>query len=61
LPGASIVATAPGKVLRFQKKGPGGLEILVQHNGFVGINPLFEVGSVIMKSENYHSGYFLTS
>jgi murein DD-endopeptidase MepM/ murein hydrolase activator NlpD len=36
-PGASIVAIAPGKVIRIQKKGPGGLEILVQHNGFVGI------------------------
>ena len=37
-PGASIVATAPGKVIRIQKKGPGGLEILVQHDGFVGIH-----------------------
>jgi murein DD-endopeptidase MepM/ murein hydrolase activator NlpD len=36
-PGASIVATAPGKVIRIQRKGPGGLEILVQHDGFVGI------------------------
>jgi hypothetical protein len=36
-PGASIVATAPGKVFRMQKKGPGGLEILVQHDGFIGI------------------------
>jgi hypothetical protein len=36
-PGASIVATAPGKVIRIQKKGPGGLEILVQHYGFVAI------------------------
>lgn len=36
-PGASIVATAPGKVIRIQKKGPGGLEILVQHEGFVAI------------------------
>jgi murein DD-endopeptidase MepM/ murein hydrolase activator NlpD len=36
-PGASIVATAPGRVIRIQKKGPGGLEILVQHDGFVGI------------------------
>jgi hypothetical protein len=33
---ASIVATAPGKVIRIQKKGPGGLEILVPHDGFVG-------------------------
>lgn len=36
-PGASIVATAPGRVIRIQRKGPGGLEILVQHDGFVGI------------------------
>jgi murein DD-endopeptidase MepM/ murein hydrolase activator NlpD len=36
-PGASIVATAPSKVIRIQKKGPGGLEFLVQHDGFVGI------------------------
>jgi len=36
-PGASIVATAPGKVIRMQKKGPGGFEILVQHDGFIGI------------------------
>jgi murein DD-endopeptidase MepM/ murein hydrolase activator NlpD len=36
-PGASIVATAPGKVIRIQKKGPGGLEFLVQHDGFVAI------------------------
>ena len=35
--GASVLATAPGKVIRVQKKGPGGLEILVQHDGFVGI------------------------
>src|SRR4051812_11885360 len=36
-PGASVVATAPGKVIRIQKKGPGGLEFLVQHDGFVAI------------------------
>jgi hypothetical protein len=35
--GALIVATAPGKVIRIQRKGPGGLEILVQHDGFVAI------------------------
>jgi murein DD-endopeptidase MepM/ murein hydrolase activator NlpD len=35
--GASIVATAPGRVIRIQRKGPGGLEILVQHEGFVAI------------------------
>jgi murein DD-endopeptidase MepM/ murein hydrolase activator NlpD len=36
-PGASIVATAPGRMIRIQKKGAGGLEILVQHDGFVAI------------------------
>jgi murein DD-endopeptidase MepM/ murein hydrolase activator NlpD len=35
--GAPVLATAPGKVIRVQRKGPGGLEILVQHDGFVGI------------------------
>jgi murein DD-endopeptidase MepM/ murein hydrolase activator NlpD len=36
-PGAPIVATASGKVIRIQKTGPGGLAILVQHDGFVAI------------------------
>lgn len=35
--GAPIRAAAPGTVIRVQRKGPGGLEVLVQHNGFVGI------------------------
>jgi murein DD-endopeptidase MepM/ murein hydrolase activator NlpD len=35
--GAPVLATAPGKVIRVQKKGPGGLEVLVQHDGFMGI------------------------
>src|SRR5580704_10236033 len=35
--GAPILATAPGTVIRIQNKGPGGLEMLVQHDGFVGI------------------------
>jgi murein DD-endopeptidase MepM/ murein hydrolase activator NlpD len=35
--GASVLATAPGKVIRVQKKGPGGLEVLVQHDGFMAI------------------------
>jgi murein DD-endopeptidase MepM/ murein hydrolase activator NlpD len=35
--GAAVVATAPGVVLRIQRKGPGGLEMLVQHRGFVGV------------------------
>jgi murein DD-endopeptidase MepM/ murein hydrolase activator NlpD len=35
--GQAVRATAPGKVMRIQRKGPGGLEVLVQHDGFVGI------------------------
>ena len=30
-------AIAPGVVIRVQRRGPGGLEMLVQHPGFVGI------------------------
>jgi murein DD-endopeptidase MepM/ murein hydrolase activator NlpD len=35
--GAPVLATARGTVVRIQNKGPGGLEILVQHDGFLGI------------------------
>lgn len=35
--GADVRAAAPGTVMRIQRKGPGGLEVLVQHDGFVGI------------------------
>lgn len=35
--GAAVRATAPGTVIRIQRKGPGGLEVMVQHDGFVGI------------------------
>jgi murein DD-endopeptidase MepM/ murein hydrolase activator NlpD len=35
--GAAVRATAPGRVMRIQRKGPGGLEVMVQHDGFVGI------------------------
>ena len=35
--GEAVRATAAGKVMRIQRKGPGGLEVLVQHDGFVGI------------------------
>jgi len=35
--GAPVSAIAPGEVIRVQRRGPGGLEILVQHPGFVGI------------------------
>ena len=35
--GAPVRAAAPGKVIRIQHRGPGGLEVLVQHDGFVGV------------------------
>jgi murein DD-endopeptidase MepM/ murein hydrolase activator NlpD len=35
--GATVRAIAAGVVIRVQRRGPGGLEILVQHPGFVGI------------------------
>jgi murein DD-endopeptidase MepM/ murein hydrolase activator NlpD len=35
--GAAVQAVAPGRVIRIQRKGPGGLEVLVQHDGFIGI------------------------
>ena len=35
--GAPVKAIAPGEVMRVQHHGPGGLEILIQHPGFVGI------------------------
>lgn len=35
--GSGVYATAPGTVIRVQNKGPGGLEMLVQHDGFVGV------------------------
>ena len=35
--GAPVRAVAAGRVMRIQRKGPGGLEVVVQHDGFVGI------------------------
>ena len=35
--GKPVRAAAAGTVLRIQHKGPGGLEVLVQHDGFVGV------------------------
>lgn len=40
--GAPVVAAAPGTVIRIQNKGPGGLEMLVQHDGFLGIYSHFD-------------------
>lgn len=35
--GSPVVAVAPGTVIRVQRRGLGGLELLIQHNGFIGI------------------------
>ncbi|HEX2941321.1 MAG TPA: M23 family metallopeptidase [Rhodopila sp.] len=35
--GHPVVAVSPGTVIRVQRKGPGGLELLIQHNGFIGV------------------------
>lgn len=35
--GAPVRAIAAGRVIRAQRRGPGGLELLVQHQGFVGV------------------------
>lgn len=35
--GEPVRAAAAGTVMRIQRKGPGGLEVLVQHDGFVGV------------------------
>lgn len=35
--GSPVFATGSGTVVRVQRKGPGGLEMLVQHDGFLGV------------------------
>jgi murein DD-endopeptidase MepM/ murein hydrolase activator NlpD len=35
--GAPVRAVAPGTIIRVQRKGLGGLEMLVQHDGFIGV------------------------
>lgn len=35
--GTAVKAVGPGTVIRIQRRGLGGLEILIQHEGFVGI------------------------
>lgn len=57
--GAPIRAAAPGTVIRIERRGPGGLQMLVQHPGFVGvyshfgsIAPLFaEGGRIVVAGE----------
>jgi murein DD-endopeptidase MepM/ murein hydrolase activator NlpD len=35
--GSPVIAVAPGTVIRVQRHGIGGLEVLIQHDGFIGI------------------------
>ncbi|MDR3532841.1 MAG: M23 family metallopeptidase [Rhodopila sp.] len=35
--GTPVAAVAPGLVIRIQRHGVGGLEVLIQHDGFVGV------------------------
>lgn len=35
--GAPVRAIAPGTVIRVERRWPGGLQVLVQHHGFIGI------------------------
>lgn len=35
--GAAVTAVGPGTIIRIQRRGVGGLEMLVQHEGFVGV------------------------
>ena len=35
--GAPVTAVAPGAIIRVQRHGIGGLEILIQHDGFIGV------------------------
>jgi murein DD-endopeptidase MepM/ murein hydrolase activator NlpD len=52
--GAPVVATAPGKVIRIQEDGPGGLEILVQHKGFVGVYSHFgTISPMLVEGKTY--------
>jgi murein DD-endopeptidase MepM/ murein hydrolase activator NlpD len=35
--GAAVTAVASGSIIRVQRHGGGGLEILIQHDGFIGV------------------------
>jgi murein DD-endopeptidase MepM/ murein hydrolase activator NlpD len=35
--GAPVLAVGPGTIIRIQRRGVGGLEMLIQHDGFVGV------------------------
>jgi murein DD-endopeptidase MepM/ murein hydrolase activator NlpD len=52
--GAPVVASAPGKVIRIQEDGPGGLEILVQHKGFIGVYSHFgTISPMLVEGKTY--------
>jgi murein DD-endopeptidase MepM/ murein hydrolase activator NlpD len=46
--GAPVFATESGTLIRIQHKGPGGLEVLVQHDGYVGVYSHFGMVSPIL-------------
>jgi len=35
--GGAVLAIAPGQVIGIHRRGPGGLEVVIQHTGFVAI------------------------
>jgi murein DD-endopeptidase MepM/ murein hydrolase activator NlpD len=35
--GGAVVAVAAGQVIGIHRRGPGGLEVLIRHNGFVAV------------------------
>jgi murein DD-endopeptidase MepM/ murein hydrolase activator NlpD len=35
--GSPVSAVAPGRIIRIQRHGVGGLEVLIQHDGFIGV------------------------
>ena len=37
LVGSPVLAVAPGRIIRIHRHGVGGLEVLIQHEGFIGV------------------------
>ncbi len=52
--GAPVVAAAPGTVIRIDEGGPGGLEVIVQHEGFVGVYSHFGTISPVLVEGKTH-------
>ncbi|HTI82160.1 MAG TPA: M23 family metallopeptidase [Acetobacteraceae bacterium] len=52
--GAPVVATAPGTVMRIDEGGPGGLEVVVQHKGFIGVYSHFQTISPVLVEGKTH-------